>query len=298
MAGRPRWYKRLRPRSLQARQLLAASLSLVAFLALAGYALDVAFADTAQQNLRERLKNYATAYANSIDFLRDGSLYIREQPPDPRFDVPGGGLYAEVVRPDEHWTSMSSEGPQVPNGQMLAPRQEQFAGPIAITQIDGSVGQVYRYGMGVSYVEREHGNEIPYTIYVMEDARGLGAQLRVFRGRVWFYLGSAGIVLLLLQAFILQWSLRPLRRVVNELTKVQRGEILRMSEQHPRELEPLTESINAFIESERENLDRQRNTLADLAHSLKTPLAVLRTQLDSAPATATCARRWTCSCGA
>ncbi len=281
MAGRPRWYKRLRPRSLQARQLLAASLSLVAFLALAGYALDVAFADTAQQNLRERLKNYATAYANSIDFLRDGSLYIREQPPDPRFDVPGGGLYAEVVRPDEHWTSMSSEGPQVPNGQMLAPRQEQFAGPIAITQIDGSVGQVYRYGMGVSYVEREHGNEIPYTIYVMEDARGLGAQLRVFRGRVWFYLGSAGIVLLLLQAFILQWSLRPLRRVVNELTKVQRGEILRMSEQHPRELEPLTESINAFIESERENLDRQRNTLADLAHSLKTPLAVLRTQLDS-----------------
>ena len=53
-----------------------------------------------------------------------------------------------------------------------------------------------------------------------------------------------------------------------------------MSERHPRELEPLTDSINAFIESERENLDRQRNTLADLAHSLKTPLAVLRTRLD------------------
>ena len=43
----------------------------------------------------------------------------------------------------------------------------------------------------------------------------------------------------------------------------------------------MTESINAFIESERENLDLQRNTLADLAHSLKTPLAVLRTQLDA-----------------
>ena len=54
-----------------------------------------------------------------------------------------------------------------------------------------------------------------------------------------------------------------------------------MSEMHPRELEPLTDSINAFIESERENLERQRNTLADLAHSLKTPIAVLRTQLDN-----------------
>ena len=40
-------------------------------------------------------------------------------------------------------------------------------------------------------------------------------------------------------------------------------------------------SINAFIDSERENLDRQRNTLADLAHSLKTPLAVLQSRLDS-----------------
>ena len=49
----------------------------------------------------------------------------------------------------------------------------------------------------------------------------------------------------------------------------------------PRGLEPLTDSINAFIESERENLERQRNTLADLAHSLKTPIAVLRTQMDS-----------------
>jgi len=54
-----------------------------------------------------------------------------------------------------------------------------------------------------------------------------------------------------------------------------------MSGSHPRELEPLTESINALVESERENLDRQRNTLADLAHSLKTPLAVLRARLDS-----------------
>src|SRR5690606_6463378 len=57
-----------------------------------------------------------------------------------------------------------------------------------------------------------------------------------------------------------------------------------MSERHPRELEPLTDSINALIDSERENLERQRNTLADLAHSLKTPLAVLRTQLDSGAA--------------
>ena len=99
MSGRLWFFRRWRPRSLQARQMLAASVGLVAFLALAGYALDAAFADTAKANLRERLKNYATAYAAGIDFTRDRSLYIREQPPDPRFDVPGSGLYLQVADP-------------------------------------------------------------------------------------------------------------------------------------------------------------------------------------------------------
>src|SRR3546814_17122165 len=64
-------------------------------------------------------------------------------------------------------------------------------------------------------------------------------------------------------------------------TLVRSGQAIRMSEHHPRELEPLTASINALVESERENLDHQRNTMSDLAHSLKTPLAVLRTRLDN-----------------
>ena len=285
MPWRLRWVKHWSPRSLQARQLLAASLSLIAFLALAGYALNAAFADTAEKNLRERLKNYATAYANSVEFLRDGSLYISNDkpPPDPHFDVPGGGLYAEVIWPNSKWRSLSSEGPLLPlSGGMLGPRQEQFEGPLEMVQIDGSKAHVYRYGIGLIWSGT--GNiqeEFPYTIYVMEDEASLRAQLRVFRAAVWFYLGSAGIVLMLLQAFILQWSLRPLRRVINELIKVQRGQSQGMSRQHPRELAPLTESINALIESERKNLLRQRNTLADLAHSLKTPLAVLKTQLDN-----------------
>ena len=278
------FFGRWRLRSLQARQMMAAGIALIAFLAIAGYALNAAFADTARNNLRERLKNYATAYAAGIDFTRDRSLYIREQPPDPRFDVPGSGLYLEVVTPDDHGNSMSAEGPLLPDnsGRLLAPRQEIFEGPLPMTEIDGSQGEVYRYGLGLVWGgDDDPANEFPYTIYVMEDSRALGAQLRVFRGAIWFYLGGAGLILLFVQILVLQWSLRPLKHVITELAGVQRGQAERMSENHPRELEPLTDSINALIESEREHLERQRNTLADLAHSLKTPLAVLRTQLDS-----------------
>ncbi|WP_242110660.1 ATP-binding protein [Luteimonas aquatica] len=268
---------------MRARQLLTASIILVAFVALTGYVLYLAFVNVAGQLQRDRLRAYAFNYAGSVEFFRNGDIYVPEVPPDPRFDRPGSGLYAAIVSRELRWESMSTRGPQLPEVNMLAPKQEEFRGPIAITNTDGSHGEVFRYGIGLTYVQEADGGgevEIPYTVYVMEDEGTLARQIRLFRGALWSYLGISGVGLLLLQILILRWSLRPLDNVVAELKRVQRGQANRMSEQHPRELAPLTESINALIESERENLERQRNTMADLAHSLKTPLAVLRTRLD------------------
>jgi len=271
-----------RPRSLQARQLLAASLGLLAFLALAGYALDRAFVDVAGQVQRDRLRSFAFAYAGDFEFGRGGELIPPYQQPDGRFDRPGSGLYAEVVLPNGGWSSGSARGPELPAAEMLAGGEENFEGPLPMTNSDGSYGEVFRYGRGFIWdVQQRPEAEFPYTIWIMEDAGTLPRQVRVFREALWRYLGIAGLILLLLQVVILRWSLWPLRKVIAELKRVQRGLAHRMGERHPRELEPLTDSINALIESERENLDHQRNTMADLAHSLKTPLAVLRTRLDS-----------------
>jgi two-component system sensor histidine kinase PhoQ len=271
-----------RPRSLQARQLLAASLGLLAFLAAAGYALDRAFVDVASQLQRDRLRNYATSYARDIEFDRGGNLIPPYTQPDERFERPGSGLYAEVVLPQGGWASESTRGPQLPDAELLEGGAERFEGPLPMTGADGSPGEVLRYGKGFIWdLEQRPEAEFPYTIYIMEDAGTLPQQVRVFRAALWGYLGIAGLVLLLVQALVLRWSLLPLRRVVAELKRVQLGQANRMSELHPRELEPLTESINALVESERQNLERQRNTMSDLAHSLKTPLAVLRSRLDN-----------------
>ena len=269
------------PRSLQSRQLWAASVGLVAFLALAGFALDRAFQSTAQSGMRERLHSYALHYANS-DFARDGSVIPPWEPADVRFRRPGSGLYAQIVLESETWESDSAQGPILPEGGLLKPGSQTFEGPLPLVQIKGDAGQAYRYGYGLVWSgSQDSSREIPYTIYILEDTTALNRQVAAFRAALWRYLGGAGLVLLLLQMLVLRWSLRPLREVIAELKRVQLGRAAGMSEAHPRELEPLTESINAFIESERETLDRQRNTLADLAHSLKTPLAVLRSRLDA-----------------
>lgn len=269
-----------RPRSIATRQLLAAGLGLVAFLALVGVALDRAFIDTAENNLRVRLESFALAYAAGNEFDIDGYLVPPFRAPDPRLERPGSGLYAQMVVPSGRWASMSAQGPMLPEGPMLKRDGTRFEGPLPMHNIDGSDGKVYRYARSFVWTDGR-GGEIPYTIYVMEDTRPLAAQINVFRRALWTNLGGAAAILLLLQLLALRWSLSPLRQVITELQGVKDGRAARMSDFHPRELEPLTESINSLIDSERKNLERQRNTLADLAHSLKTPLAVLRARLDS-----------------
>ena len=271
-----------RPRSLATRQLLAAGLGLVAFLALVGVALDRAFIDTAENNLRVRLESYALGYAAGTEFGVDGRLLPPARAPDPRLERPGSGLYAEIVVDGGRWLSLSSQGPVLPDDDAVMPESgDRFDGPLPIRNIDGSPGNVYRYSRRLLWSGGAGARSIPYTIHVMEDTRPLAAQINVFRRALWGYVGSAALILLAIQLLSLRWSLSPLRHVIAELDRVKLGKASRMSEHHPRELAPLTESINAFIESERTHLDRQRNTLADLAHSLKTPLAVLRARLDS-----------------
>jgi len=272
-------------RSINARQLMAVGLSLVAFLGLTGVALNQAFERTATVQLQQWMRDYVFQISKEVEILRSGELYIYENHAaiDPRFGRPGSGLYAEVVAERSRWVSASGYGPELPDNRLLAPTEQLFEGPVAMMNLDGTTGHVYRYGIGFVAVSDSESTqaEIPYSVYMMVDAGTIPQQLRAFRFALWENLGFAGIVLLLLQWLILRWSLSPLRRVVRELKQVQRGMAGRMAGHYPRELEPLTDSINAMIENERVTLERQRNTMADLAHSLKTPLAVLRARLDS-----------------
>ncbi len=271
-----------KPRSLLRRQLLVGTLGLAAFLALVGVALDRAFEQTAQENLRMRLSNYALAYAARTDFDITNALVPPAITPDPRLDRPASGLYAQIVQRNGRWQSQSAVyGPQLPLPPLLDPNAETFDGPVTIHDAAGFGSAVYVYGRGFAWSEGGSKAPVPFTIYVMEDMRPFKAQMTTFRQALWSNLALAGLLLVLLQMVTLWWSLTPLKRVIVELDRVKQGMAAKMSGQHPRELTPLTESINALIDSERRHLDRQRDVMSDLAHSLKTPLAVLRTQLDS-----------------
>jgi two-component system sensor histidine kinase PhoQ len=84
------------------------------------------------------------------------------------------------------------------------------------------------------------------------------------------------LLLLVAQWFTLRWGLSPLRRVANELNRLKVGKQQHISGRYPSEVQRLTDSLNAVLSHERTQQQRYRDALADLAHSLKTPLALIR----------------------
>lgn len=271
-----------RPLSLQARSVLAAGLALTAFLGLTGVALDAAIYETLRSALHDRLRSYVYSIIATSDVARSKRWLPPEFFPDQRFDQPGGNIFAGVVGPVEteggkadSWRTPSAVGESLPFDGTLPQGQEEFIGPV-----DGAGGKIYMLSEGLSW-SVPHRGDVSLTIHVAEDARLLDAQRQVFRRTLLTYLVGLGVVLLALLLITLRWSLRPLRRVASDLALVERGERDRLGGPYPHELAGFAANLNTFIDSEREHLQRYRNTLSDLAHSLKTPLAVMRSELES-----------------
>ncbi|MGN6321032.1 MAG: ATP-binding protein [Dyella sp.] len=265
-----------RPFSLAARAALTTGLVLAAFLGAIGWTLSRTYNTSEINKLQGRLHDYVITYIAGTDPRRDGTPLMPDTPPDPMFSRPGSGLYAVVLGDDGfHWESSSALGRDFSFLHPLQPGQQQFIGPV-----DTELGRLYYYSFGVALdVPDRPAVRLTFTVAQTEDE--LESNTTVYRRSLVGWLATLGVMLIVLQLLLLRWSLTPLRKVASDMSRVERGQSDHLDSQYPAELTGLTDRINAFIESEREQRTRYRNTLADLAHSLKTPLAVIRSQVEA-----------------
>lgn len=271
-----------RPFSLAARAALTTGLVLAAFLGAVGWTLSRTYADSELNKLQARLHDYVITYIAGTDPRRDGTPLMPDTPPDPMFSRPGSGLYA-VVMGDHgfHWESSSALQRDFSFLHSLQPGQQQFIGPV-----DTELGRLYYYSFGVALevpvaAGAPERPPVHLTFTVAQTEAELESNTTVYRRSLVGWLATLGVMLIVLQLLLLRWSLTPLRKVASDMSRVERGQSDHLDSQYPAELTGLTGRINAFIDSEREQRTRYRNTLADLAHSLKTPLAVIRSQVEA-----------------
>jgi len=257
--------------SLHSRLLLAASLVLAGFLGATGLALDKAFRVSAEAAMQDRLQSYIYALLAAADEDENGHMVPPQELPEPRFSKPDSGLYAVIVGDNGEplWHSTSLTGRDIDVSARQLPGKRHFS------RLARAGMQLYTLAFGVAW-EDFAGTEAMYTFTVAEDSTVFQAEIDSFRSTLWRWLGGMALVLLLAQGAILRWGLRPLRTVTADLQQIEKGRAARLDGRYPRELTGLTSSLNSLIEHSKAVQVRYRNSLDDLAHSLKTPLAILQ----------------------
>lgn len=264
---------------MRLRLVVLAVLLLTVSLGLVGLALDAAFHKSSEAGLESRMESLVYLVLAATEVADDGSMTVDDDPGDPRLRQPGSGIYASVHGGDNEWTSPSSLGINLPGLFQTQAGESSF-----LTPSYGLAFYTFRYGVSWELPDRR---SLPVTVSIFVDPGELQPQLQAFRIGLWQSLGATGVILVLAQLVLLALGLRPLRRITQDISGIESGELERLEENYPRELEPLKRNLNHLLDTEKANQTRYRNALDSLAHSLKTPLSVIRSSLpaDSSPKT-------------
>ncbi|PKI14837.1 ATP-binding protein [Colwellia sp. 12G3] len=238
-----------------------------------------------EKHMVRSIENELSAYSYSILAVAEveqGSLVMPEGLIENQFNVSSSGLYAFIsqqskLKTNSLWRSQSlltlSLPKQLPEQLALLTTGDTAFSTI---EIDGFEHFIYSYA--ISFNEGEQ--NFPMTVHIVKDKQTFLAFMADFKQQLWFGLSMLMVIILLLQLAWLLWTLKPLSTLEKEVKAIEQGKAQRLTSIYPKELSQLTSQLNQLLDTEQKQRQRYRNALSDLAHSLKTPLAVLQAQSD------------------
>jgi two-component system sensor histidine kinase PhoQ len=261
--------------SVSRRLLLSVAAPLLLFLGVTTALLDQRFRRVADDAVRSQLDGQMVALIAASDPDEAGAVKPSLQSAEERLRIAGSGLYARIInrRGLLVWRSPSSVGTDIPFGGPLPPGESLFSyqpGP------DGSTLAIVSRGLRF---EDDRRRRIDLTFTVVMSLDPYQAQLRQFRQDLFSGFAALAAALLVTLGLLLHWALRPLRTLGNQILELESGARTELDDAWPRELARVVANLNGLLRAERDRITRYRNTLGNLAHSLKTPLAVMRSSL-------------------
>ena len=235
-----------------------------------GLALNDTFRQSVISNAEDALRNQVLLLMANIDVI-DGEVVIPPVLWEARLSQADSSLYAQVSTPVQGnvWQSDSLLGMHLPD---LPSAQGEFRFFESLDWEDGH--PVFAMSLGVSW-ETEQG-DLPFTVLVAERTDAYNKRLAQYQRRIALWLLVLGASLLALLLALLSWAVKPLVRVTRQVSEIEQGERRRFDEDYPTEVSRLTQNLNQLLNFEEQRINRQKEVLGNLAHSLKTPIAVLK----------------------
>jgi two-component system sensor histidine kinase PhoQ len=232
--------------------------------------LDRSFTSSVEAGAQEQLRLVVYGLMGIAEESGD-QLVFPELLPEPRLSQPESGLYAAVQNADGQviWSSPSLQTSEI---DLLAFSQEDVPGTFLFEQH----GKQFDLKYSVIW---EAANESLFSFRVMTDSLPFRAEIKEFRRNLTIGLVAATVLFVFGQFVAVGWGLRPIRLMENQVRELEAGTRKRLGVDFPPELQGLAANLDRFVEHEENNRTRYRVAMEDLAHSLKTPLAVVGNEL-------------------
>ncbi len=253
-------------RSLRARLLVGVVLSTVTGIAVAGISISALFRTHVTELVNAELIGHLDELEGLLIRPADGHAVIANRLSDPRFAQPGAGYYWQVSSRDNVILRSDSLEPQ---------RQLPSPAPGADRQLIRSV-KVGPVGEPMIAYERPWQTAgSGYVLQIGADQRIVDDVLKHFNQALMLSLGALAIALVGAGALQSWFGLRPMRRLRDALGDIRAGKVETLPRDFPSEVRPLVDDLNALIDANTQMVRRARTQAGNLAHGLKTPLAVL-----------------------
>jgi signal transduction histidine kinase len=245
-------------------------------LPIAGLIIYSLYREDVQASFDAQLKKLATAIAIDSMSSRQGRPEAPTNRYEPLFEVTQSGWYWQI-RPLDDAGAPTLVSASLATAQLPSPYERKFPTDDTGTRwmnIAGPNEEPTRIVELVDTLDHEPGGK-RYSIIVAGPLDWLEALVGNFRNRLTVALTLAGLGLVAVTLFQVRFGLLPLKRVERGLAAVRSGQAERLEGVLPAEIAPLQTELNALIRSNQDVVDRARTQVGNLAHALKTPLAVI-----------------------
>ena len=237
---------------------------------LTGLVLDKGFRNNVERAQRENLRTQVYTLLATAELDENNKLYLPEDITEPRLNILESTLHARVMTNDKKpvWRSKSmlSKNIDFPKDIII--------GELMFSEFKQNENSYTLLNFATQWVS--DAGEQTYVFQIAENKNVFNSQIILFRKNLWGWLAGVSLILIIIQTLILRWGLKPLRHVAEELIKIEEGKSKKLSDEYPKEITPLTNNLNQLLDSSQQQLTRYRDALGNMAHSLKTPIAVLQ----------------------
>lgn len=199
--------------------------------------------------------------------IGNGQAVLRTPLSDPRYDVENSGFYWEIQQGDEVLARSAS----LKAAPLRTPKDERSDIGVHTHVIPGPTGTL----LVAEKLEWREPQKAPIQFVIGTDQQHLDAVVGRFNHTLSWALTLFGLSMVLAATLLIVYAMRPLADVYAALHHVQTGKAKTLTGTHPAEVQPLIDSLNTLLNSTHELVQRARTQAGNLAHGLKTPLAIL-----------------------